>query len=110
MPPSATPDLSGSRFLQLALAFSAFLQLAAFFSIMAIGLWIDRVSCSEMTTLVQDVREYQSSFFVLAAVSPLVSGLATTHRADHGVLDHHSMGCIRTAFPHFLKPGSNHTG
>lgn len=109
-PPSTTPDLSGSRCLQLALAFSAFLQLAAFFSIMAIGLWIDRASCSEITTLAQNVREYQSSFFVLAAVSILISGLATTRQADHGVPDHYSMDYIRMSPPLSPKPDSNHTG
>ncbi|KAF9649138.1 hypothetical protein BDM02DRAFT_1970021 [Thelephora ganbajun] len=57
-----------TRMYKIALAFSAFLQLAAFFTIIAAGMWIDRISCGAITSLVGNIRAYQATFFVLAAI------------------------------------------
>lgn len=60
--------------LQIALLFSAFLQLAAFFTILAIGMWIDLLSCYAVAVLAGDVRSDQAAFLVLAVVSKSVLG------------------------------------
>ena len=68
------PDLSDFRCWQIALSFSAFLQLAAFFTIMAVGLWIDRVSYDTTSAFAGHIRVYQAAFIVLAVVSTPVPG------------------------------------
>lgn len=61
-------SLSINKMYKIALAFSAFLQLAAFFTILAVGMWIDLLSCSLVADLDGNVRSDQAAFFVLAMI------------------------------------------
>lgn len=46
---------------------------------MAAGMWIDRVSSSTITALVNHIQAYQATFVVLAGVSAPVPGFAANH-------------------------------
>lgn len=77
---------------------------------MSVGIWIYRVSCSEITTLVKNIRVYQSSVYILAVVSTIISGPVATHPADHDAPDTYSMDRIRMMLPIFPMLVSNRTG
>lgn len=62
----ASPAIN--RMYKIALAFSAFLQLAAFFTILAVGMWIDLLSCDVVANLDGNVQSDQAAFFVLVAI------------------------------------------
>jgi hypothetical protein len=51
------------------LSFSAFLQLAAFFTILALGMWIDLLSSKMVTALGGNLRSEQAAYFGLVVVS-----------------------------------------
>ena len=93
-------SLSGSWHLQIALAFLVFLQLAAFFTILAVGMWIDRVSFGAINSLAKHIRVYQATFIVLAVVSP--SPTLSIRYTQKGVSDHYSMDYICMVLPLFL--------
>jgi len=80
VPQHTYPDLSGPRCLQIALAFMVFLQLAAFFTILAVGMWIDSVSSGAINSLAQQIHAYQATFVVLAVVSTPAPEPATSVR------------------------------
>ena len=94
------PGLSGSWCLQIALAFFVFLQLAAFFTILAVGMWIDRVSSGAINDLAKHIRVYQATFIVLAMVSTSLGRYIRW--AYEGVPDHHPVGYICMILPLFL--------
>jgi len=73
-------------------------------------MWIDRVSCGAMTVLAYNIRIYKASFFVLAAVSILVSGPVGIHQTYDVVLDHRSMDYIRMILPLLLICVTNYIG
>jgi hypothetical protein len=66
------PDLGGFLFPQIALSFSAFLQLGAFFTILSVGMWIDLLSCDVVANLDGNPRSDQAGYFVLAVVGTSV--------------------------------------
>lgn len=57
-----------NRMYKMALSFSAFLQLAALFTVLAVGMWIDLLSCDFVASLDGNVRSDQAAFFVLAVI------------------------------------------
>lgn len=57
-----------TRMYKIALSFSAFLQLGAFFTILAVGMWIDLLSCDVVSGLDGNVKSDQAGFFVLTVI------------------------------------------
>lgn len=62
----ASPAIN--RMYKMALSFSAFLQLAALFTVLAVGMWIDLLSCEFVASLDGNVQSDQAAFFVLVVI------------------------------------------
>ena len=108
---SIMPRSDRSPYPQIALLFSVFSQLAAFFTIMAVGMWIDRISDGTMNVLVEHIRLYQAAFIVVATVSIQVFGPSVwTYEGfpDHRSVDHIRM--VFSFFPHILLTPSDRAG